>query len=48
VIAATRRALGKGLLCSPFLLGACMAPYGPAQRDDIAPGARWFNRLTIE
>ena len=23
-------------------------PYRPALRDDIAPGARWFNRLTIE
>jgi hypothetical protein len=23
-------------------------PYGPAQRDDIPPMARWFNRLTIE
>lgn len=23
-------------------------PYRPTQRDDIAPGARWFNRLTIE
>lgn len=23
-------------------------PYGAAQRDDIAPAARWFNKLTIE
>ena len=23
-------------------------PYRPALRDDIAPGARWFGRLTIE
>lgn len=23
-------------------------PFRPALRDDIAPGARWFNRLTIE
>ena len=23
-------------------------PYRPALRDDIAPGARFFNRLTIE
>ncbi|WP_088278788.1 hypothetical protein [Ideonella sp. A 288] len=23
-------------------------PYRPALRDDIAPGARWFERLTIE
>ena len=23
-------------------------PFGPALRDDIAPGARWFERLTIE
>jgi hypothetical protein len=22
-------------------------PYGPAQRDDMAPAARWFNRMTI-
>jgi len=23
-------------------------PFKPALRDDMAPGARWFNRLTIE
>jgi hypothetical protein len=23
-------------------------PYGPARRDDIRPGARWFERLTID
>lgn len=23
-------------------------PYRPALRDDIAPSARWFNRLTIK
>ncbi len=23
-------------------------PYGPAQRDDIPPGARWFNKITLE
>lgn len=23
-------------------------PFRPALRDDIAPGARWFGRLTIE
>jgi hypothetical protein len=23
-------------------------PYGPARRDDIRPGTRWFERLTIE
>lgn len=23
-------------------------PYGPAQRDDIPPTARWFNKITIE
>jgi hypothetical protein len=27
---------------------AGVPPYRPALRDDIAPGARWFNRLTIE
>ncbi len=25
-----------------------IAPYKPALRDDIRPGARWFNKLTIE
>ncbi len=24
------------------------APYGPAQRSEIAPDARWFSKLTIE
>jgi hypothetical protein len=23
-------------------------PFGPAQRDDIPPSARWFNRITVE
>jgi hypothetical protein len=27
---------------------AAVPPFRPALRDDIAPGARWFNRLTIE
>ncbi len=27
---------------------ALVPPYRPALRDDIAPGARWFGRLTIE
>jgi hypothetical protein len=27
---------------------AGVPPFRPALRDDIAPGARWFNRLTIE
>jgi hypothetical protein len=25
-----------------------VAPYGAAQRDEMAPQARWFNKLTIE
>jgi hypothetical protein len=25
-----------------------LPPYGPARRDDIRPGARWFERLTID
>ncbi len=25
-----------------------LPPFRPALRDDTAPGARWFNRLTIE
>lgn len=29
MITATRRALGKGLLCSPFLFAACVALAGP-------------------
>lgn len=49
---------GGGLVGTPQavdlnLIGAPPArpevpPYGPARRDDIRPGARWFERLTIE
>ena len=48
----------KGLVGKPQavdlnLIGAPPArldipPFKPALRDDMAPGARWFNRLTIE
>lgn len=49
---------GGGLVGTPQavdlnLIGAPPArsgvpPYGPARRDDIRPGSRWFERLTIE
>jgi hypothetical protein len=56
VIAATRPALGKGLLGSPFLLAGCIACVGALDAGTkcvmlhakMAAAARWYGRLTID
>ena len=43
----TPQAIDLNLISSPPDRPA-LPPYRPALRDDIAPGSRWFQRLTIE
>lgn len=43
----TPQAIDLNLISAPPDRPA-LPPYRPALRDDIAPGSRWFQRLTIE